>query len=36
MKKSLNKGHSLGVNDVYFAMPCQENQIYSGDLRELF
>lgn len=34
MKKSLNKGHSLGVNDVYFAMPCQENQIYSGDFKE--
>ena len=34
LKKSLKKNHSLKRKDVYFSMPCQKTQIYSGDFKE--
>ncbi len=34
LRRSLKKNHLLKRNDVYFAMPCQDKQLYSGDFKE--
>jgi len=35
IKNSLKKGDTIGIQDVYFAMPCQEGQITSSEFGQV-